>query len=83
MTENAKVGILINNRIIEVNVYPSTTVLDLIKYIRNRFDLSIFESLEIKYQGKTLSPDSSVFTASFSKGKVVFECNRRKLFGGI
>ncbi len=83
MTENTKIGILINNQIIEVEVSPKTTVLDLIKHIRNRYNLGIFESLEIKYQGKTLSPNSSVFTASFSKGKVVFECNRRKLFGGI
>jgi len=83
MTNTTKIGVLLNNQVIDIEVTYSTTVLDVIKYIRKKYSLGIFESLELKYQGKILSPNSSVFIPSFSNGKTVFECNRRKLFGGI
>jgi hypothetical protein len=81
MTEKTVIGILINNSITDMEVTTTTTVLNVLRYIRSKYNLSRFESLELKYQGKTLEPNETVFTASFSKGKVVFECVRRKFFG--
>lgn len=77
----ANISILIDNSIHEVEVKPHTTVSSLIQYIRHKFDISIFESLELRQQGKTLSPNSIVFMASFTNGKIVLECVRRKFLG--
>jgi hypothetical protein len=81
MTTYIKVVISFEPHILELTVKPNTTVFAVIKEIRKRYKVGIFESLELLIDGNHVDNNECVSRIGWNSENPRIECIRRKFFG--
>lgn len=78
MVEYVSVNVLFKTKVLKLSIEPNLTVAQMLRHIRKRYEVSTFEALEIRIDGKHISPEQTIFQIALNQKAFRIECVTRK-----